>query len=46
MHAGQKYYVCCTGCLDYFKENPDEVIAEYKARKEEARKEAEKAKEN
>jgi hypothetical protein len=34
MHNGQKYYVCCTGCLEYFKESPDEVIAEYKARKE------------
>ena len=41
MHNGQKYYVCCTGCLEYFKESPDEVIAEYKARKE-----AEKAKKN
>jgi hypothetical protein len=43
LHGGQTYYVCCTGCLEYFKENPDEVIAEYKARKEEARKEAEQA---
>jgi hypothetical protein len=33
MHDGQKYYVCCTGCLEYFKDSPDEVIAEYKARK-------------
>lgn len=40
-HNSQKYYVCCTGCLEYFKENPDEVIAEYMARKEEERKEAE-----
>jgi hypothetical protein len=38
-HAGVKYYVCCTGCLEYFKDNPDEVIAEYKARKEAAKKE-------
>lgn len=34
-HKGQKYYVCCTGCLEYFNDNPDEVIAEYLARKEE-----------
>jgi hypothetical protein len=43
-HGGQKYYVCCTGCLEYFKENPDEVIAEYKARKEAEKAEAQKAK--
>ena len=36
---GQKYFVCCTGCRDYFNENAAEVLAEYKARKE-----AEKAK--
>lgn len=44
MHNGQKYYVCCTGCLEYFKESPDEVIAEYKARKETEKAEAEKTK--
>ena len=33
-YNGQKYYVCCTGCRDYFNENPEEVLAEYKARKE------------
>ncbi|MCI0357960.1 MAG: hypothetical protein L0211_05730 [Planctomycetaceae bacterium] len=38
MHNGVKYYVCCTGCLEYFKENPDEIIAEYKIRKEEEKK--------
>jgi hypothetical protein len=38
-YEGQKYYVCCTGCRDYFNENPAEVLAEYKAKKE-----AEKAK--
>jgi hypothetical protein len=42
MHNGQKYYVCCTGCLEYFKESPDEVIAEYKARKEAEKAEREK----
>jgi hypothetical protein len=38
-YMNQTYYVCCTGCRDYFNENPAEVIAEYKAKKE-----AEKAK--
>ena len=33
-HKGQKYFVCCTGCRDYFNDNPEEVLAEYKARKE------------
>ena len=33
MHKGQKYFVCCTGCLEYFNDNPDETIAEYQARK-------------
>ena len=32
MHKGEKYFVCCTGCLEYFNDNPDEVIAEYQAR--------------
>ncbi|MEX2173249.1 MAG: hypothetical protein WD872_02740 [Pirellulaceae bacterium] len=32
LHAGQKYFVCCTGCLEYFKASPDEVIADYQAR--------------
>lgn len=31
---GKTYYVCCTGCRDYFNDNPKEVIAEYIARKE------------
>jgi hypothetical protein len=44
MHNGQKYYVCCTGCLEYFKESPDEVIAEYKARKAAEKAEREKQK--
>lgn len=38
-HDGKTYYVCCTGCRDYFNENPAEVLAEYRERKaEEARK--------
>ena len=33
MHNGQTYYVCCTGCRDYFNEKPDEILKEYAARK-------------
>lgn len=40
-YKGQKYYVCCTGCRDYFNDNPEEVLAEYKARKEEEKKKKE-----
>ena len=32
-YDGQTYYVCCTGCRDYFNDNPVEAIADYKARK-------------
>jgi hypothetical protein len=32
-HNGQTYYVCCTGCRDYFYEKPDEILAEYTQRK-------------
>lgn len=32
-HDGKKYYVCCTGCRDYFNENPQKVLDEYAARK-------------
>jgi hypothetical protein len=31
-HAGKTYYVCCTGCRDYFNESPEKVLAEYAAR--------------
>ena len=41
-YKGQKYYVCCTGCRDYFNDNPEEVLAEYKARKEEEKAKKEK----
>ena len=33
MHNGQTYYVCCTGCRDYFNEQPEKVLAEHAARK-------------
>lgn len=32
-YKGQTYYVCCTGCLQAFNDDPEGVIAEYKARK-------------
>ena len=32
-HQGKTYYVCCTGCREYFDENPDQVLAEYRERK-------------
>ena len=32
-HNGQTYHVCCTGCRDYFNENPAKVLAEYAAKK-------------
>jgi YHS domain-containing protein len=32
-YQGQTYYVCCTGCRDYFNDNPAEVLADYKERK-------------
>ena len=38
-YDGKSYYVCCTGCRDYFNENPKQVLKEYTERKE-----AEKAK--
>jgi hypothetical protein len=32
-HKGKTYYVCCSGCLDAFRDNPDKIIAEFEARK-------------
>jgi hypothetical protein len=32
-YQGQTYYVCCTGCRDYFQDNAAKVLAEYKATK-------------
>jgi YHS domain-containing protein len=44
-HNGKTYYVCCKGCLDEFKENPEKVLAEFKLRKdEEAKKRAKEGK--
>ena len=33
-YKGQKYYVCCTGCRDYFNANPEQTIAEYNTKKQ------------
>jgi hypothetical protein len=32
-YNGKTYYVCCTGCRDAFKEEPEKYIKEYEARK-------------
>ncbi len=34
-HQGKTYYVCCTGCRDAFREDPETVLAEYRERKAE-----------
>ncbi|HJT78651.1 MAG TPA: YHS domain-containing protein [Gemmataceae bacterium] len=39
-YKGQTYYVCCTGCRDAFKEDPEKYLKEYAERK------AKEAKEN
>ncbi|HZZ73352.1 MAG TPA: YHS domain-containing protein [Pirellulales bacterium] len=31
-YKGQTYYVCCSGCKAAFNENPEQILAEYKAR--------------
>ncbi|MFO0802278.1 MAG: YHS domain-containing protein [Gemmataceae bacterium] len=32
MYKGKEYYVCCTGCRDAFKDNPEKWIKEYEAK--------------
>jgi hypothetical protein len=32
-YKGQTYYVCCTGCRDAFKEEPEKYLKEYAERK-------------
>jgi hypothetical protein len=32
-YKGKTYYVCCTGCRDAFKEEPEKYIKEFEARK-------------
>jgi hypothetical protein len=38
-HKGKTYYVCCTGCRDAFKEEPDKYIKEYEEAKKKGKKE-------
>ena len=33
-HAGKTYYVCCTGCQQAFNDDPEGILAEYKARRD------------
>lgn len=35
---GKTYYVCCSGCSDYFNEDPEGVLAEYRERMAEEKK--------
>jgi YHS domain-containing protein len=39
-YEGKTYYVCCTGCKDYFDEDPKRAIEEYFARKAEEKAQA------
>jgi hypothetical protein len=39
MYKGKTYYVCCSGCRDAFKEEPEKYIKEYEARKAAKKKE-------
>jgi len=32
-YNGMTYYVCCSGCRDAFREDPEKYIKEYEARK-------------
>ena len=32
-HNGKKYWVCCTGCRDLFRDDPEGVLEEYRQRK-------------
>jgi hypothetical protein len=37
-HKGQTYYVCCSGCRDAFKDDPERYIKEFEERKAKAKK--------
>ena len=37
-HKGRDYYVCCSGCRDAFKDDPEKYIKEFEARKKEKKK--------
>src|SRR5205807_6512272 len=38
-YNGKAYYVCCSGCRDAFKDNPEKFIKEYEERKSKGKKE-------
>lgn len=38
VHNGKTYYVCCSGCRDAFKDNPEKFIKEYEAKQKDAEK--------
>lgn len=31
-YKGETFYVCCSGCADAFKENPEKYVKEFKAK--------------
>ena len=37
-HKGVTYYVCCTGCRDAFKDDPEKYVKEYEAKQKEKKK--------
>ena len=37
-HKGKTYYVCCTGCRDAFNDDPEGILAEYRERLAEKKK--------
>ena len=37
-YKGKTYYVCCSGCRDEFKANPDKYIAEFDAKQKDKKK--------
>ncbi len=37
-YKGKSYYVCCTGCRDAFNDDPEGILADYRARLEERKK--------
>jgi YHS domain-containing protein len=32
-HGGKTYYVCCSGCRDEFKADPDKYVKEWEAKR-------------
>jgi YHS domain-containing protein len=36
-YKGKTYYVCCTGCRDEFKAEPEKYVQEFEAKKKKAK---------